>query len=165
MPLSLRWCRRVLLVLLGLHVVAGVFAALPADLRSGFRPAEPYSSKLRLASNWDMFVEPRRGKVVEVHLVDAGGNRRVIASSDASSKALWARIVDARQRKLLSNLQKLEERASVLAVLQYHCSEVVTTDDGVATTAEAWAFDPRLGFEASFSSHKTRLLGKVVCSP
>jgi hypothetical protein len=164
MPLSLRWRRRVLLLLLGLHVVAGVFAALPSDLRSGFRPAELYSSKLRLASNWDMFVEPRRGKVVEIHRVDSGGKRRVIASSDASSKAWWARVVDARQRKLLSNLQKLEERASVLAVLQVYCREALQ-EGGAVTTAEAWAFDPRLGFEAALASHKTRLLGKVECAP
>lgn len=156
--------RRALLVFLGLHLLAGALAALPSDLRAGFRPAELYSSKLRLAANWDMFVDPRRATVVEVHVLDREERRRVVASSDSSSKDGWARIVDARQRKLLSNLRKVEERPSAVAVLQYHCGRERRVDATV-TTAEAWAFDPRLGFEPAFAGHKARLIARVECAP
>jgi hypothetical protein len=162
--LSLRWRRRALLLFLALHLTAGTLAALPANVRAGFRPAETYSSKLRLAANWDMFVDPRRGTVVEIHVVDVEGSRRVVASSDTSSKGWWARVVDARQRKLLSNLRKLEERASAVAVLQYHCKDERRVD-GAVSTAEVWGFDPRLGFDAAFAQHKARLLARIECAP
>lgn len=152
--------RRLMLLFLAIHLVAGAFAALPAKLRTGFRPAYFYSAKLRLASNWDMFVEPRRGKVVQVLLLDHEGRRRVAASSNSSRLDLTARVIDARQRKLLSNLTKVEERDSAVQLLRWHCGAHA---EGVAARAELWAYDPHQQFELVFADHRARLVARVDC--
>ena len=121
-------------------VVALTIFHVTASLGAAFGPgAMRFYSRVRMAGTWDMFAGKAPDFVVVVRGTTEAGEV-VTMDSSRGPDGLLDRVVDARQRKILSTLAEAKSPWAAQSILRYYCR--VGSQAGVVRVTAVGVGDP-----------------------